>query len=743
MMLLKFTRHQLTIFILASCTNFFSSLCASLQAPFYPAEAEKKGATATEYGLVFGIFEFVCFVASPFFGKMVERIKPKILLTAGALVNSVSVICFGFIDFIDDRVTFVILSFVFRITASLGTSAAVVSAFSISIYTFQNDVGMMMSTLEMFSGLGFIIGPTTGGLLFHVGGFLFPFLCIGTLSLIVVTLTWILIPDAIEKQDEKKSKGKILSLLRNPAIAMDSISSIVASLSQGFVFVTLEPNLRQFNVSQVAVDFIFIIIAITYAVTSPIFGKIADKYVNPKYFIVISRILSIISYLIIGPLPILPIPKTLILWTIALFIQGLALSMGAVSSFVDSVKSAVKAGYPEDMTTFGLMSGMWISCFSCGAFIGPSVGGFLYDYVGFQNSTLFVIFVDSILFLYTGCRVAVTTPEDITYGLPSSFRMGPVFIIIQDNVFHSNQDGYRDSSTRPEDPSENTRFIDFIDDRVTFVILPFVFRITASLGTSAAVVSAFSISICTFQNDVGMMMSTLEMFSGLGFIIGPTTGGLLFHVGGFLFPFLCIGTLSLIVVTLTWILIPDAIEKQDEKKSKGKMFSLLRNPAIAMDSVVCVVSAISQGFVLVTLEPNLRQVRPLPILPIPKTLILWTIALFIQGLALSMGAVSSFVDSVKSAVKAGYPEDMTTFGLMSGMWISCFSCGAFIGPSVGGFLYDYVGFQNSTLFVIFVDSILVLNIHANNVRVFSQKKYEDNKKNRFTSSIIKNEMEIP
>ena len=35
-----------------------------LQAPFYPAEAEKKGASATQYGLVFGIFELVVFLVS-------------------------------------------------------------------------------------------------------------------------------------------------------------------------------------------------------------------------------------------------------------------------------------------------------------------------------------------------------------------------------------------------------------------------------------------------------------------------------------------------------------------------------------------------------------------------------------------------------------------------------------------------------------------------------------------------------
>ena len=34
-------------------------------------KAEHKGATASQYGLVFGIFELTVFVASPFFGKYV------------------------------------------------------------------------------------------------------------------------------------------------------------------------------------------------------------------------------------------------------------------------------------------------------------------------------------------------------------------------------------------------------------------------------------------------------------------------------------------------------------------------------------------------------------------------------------------------------------------------------------------------------------------------------------------------
>jgi hypothetical protein len=37
-------------------------------------QAEQKGASATEYGLVFGIFELVVFIVSPIYGQHVSRI---------------------------------------------------------------------------------------------------------------------------------------------------------------------------------------------------------------------------------------------------------------------------------------------------------------------------------------------------------------------------------------------------------------------------------------------------------------------------------------------------------------------------------------------------------------------------------------------------------------------------------------------------------------------------------------------
>ena len=49
-------------------------LCASLQATFYPIEAELKGATAAQFGAVFGIIHLSLFI----FGKIIHFVYPSI-----------------------------------------------------------------------------------------------------------------------------------------------------------------------------------------------------------------------------------------------------------------------------------------------------------------------------------------------------------------------------------------------------------------------------------------------------------------------------------------------------------------------------------------------------------------------------------------------------------------------------------------------------------------------------------------
>ena len=62
-------------------------LLLSLQPPFYPSEAEKMGATPSEYGFAFGIANLSLFLFSPLFGKYGPMIGTKLCFFLGALLQ--------------------------------------------------------------------------------------------------------------------------------------------------------------------------------------------------------------------------------------------------------------------------------------------------------------------------------------------------------------------------------------------------------------------------------------------------------------------------------------------------------------------------------------------------------------------------------------------------------------------------------------------------------------------------------
>lgn len=66
------SKRQWMVLAVLAYGNFCVAACVSLQAPFFPAECDKKGVTPEVYGLIFGVYELVILFASPIFGKLVR-----------------------------------------------------------------------------------------------------------------------------------------------------------------------------------------------------------------------------------------------------------------------------------------------------------------------------------------------------------------------------------------------------------------------------------------------------------------------------------------------------------------------------------------------------------------------------------------------------------------------------------------------------------------------------------------------
>ncbi len=98
-------RGQQIVILALFCSVYISwGLTDSIQAPFYPIEAESKGADIAEYGFVFGIIHLAIFVSGPIFGKHMHRLGLKNVYIFGVISTGVCSLLFGFLDFVEDKV---------------------------------------------------------------------------------------------------------------------------------------------------------------------------------------------------------------------------------------------------------------------------------------------------------------------------------------------------------------------------------------------------------------------------------------------------------------------------------------------------------------------------------------------------------------------------------------------------------------------------------------------------------------
>ncbi|CAL8093265.1 unnamed protein product [Orchesella dallaii] len=389
-----FSKKQWFLLLIFSIADLFAGIVYSLQAPFYPQEAEKKGATPTEYGLVFGVFELTMFLVSPIYGKYMSKIGPRVVFNAGIFITGTCCVLFGLLDQIQDRVWFIGLSFLIRILEASGNAGFSTASFTIIACEFPDSVATTFASLETFFGLGLIVGPTMGGGLYQIGGFILPFAVTGALLFLNATMILIFMPkgsSASETTDEKSSDGfTVLSILKVPGVMLAACAIITAALSIGFLSSSLEPHVRQFGLSPVETGLVFVINGGIYAISAPGWGWFCDRTSEPKYITLAGAILVTVGFLFIGPVPFIPIETKLWLTCIGLMIQGLGIGAVFVSSFILALRHSIDAGFPDNVATYSVVSGMWASVLALGLFIGPSIAGYLFEAVGFQWGSVFV-----------------------------------------------------------------------------------------------------------------------------------------------------------------------------------------------------------------------------------------------------------------------------------------------------------------------------------------------------------------
>jgi len=386
------SRRQHLILGCLAMAELTSQMCLSIMAPFFPSEATEKGVSSTVSGWIFAVFALVQFATSPLFGRLIPHLGSRLLIVTGQLLGGGCIMLFGFLDHIgtaDNNTMFIAYCFLLRIVLAVGCTASMTSGFAVTAAAFPNHIATVFGLLETATGLGMMVGPALGGILYQVGGFTLPFVVLGMLMILTVPLHMLWLPST----DDIRVGGRSISLLhilRIPAIIVVCFAIVIAALVWSILDPTLAPHIRSSgeDVSSSVLGLLFLLLSAFYAVFSPVWGWLADRMSNCTLMLAGGFVLSGIGLLLLGPSPWLSFigytetDQPLWLNIISLVILGISISLSLVPTFDKILDAVEKARIEESFAMYSIVAGVWSSCYALGDFIGPAVGGWLADQPG-------------------------------------------------------------------------------------------------------------------------------------------------------------------------------------------------------------------------------------------------------------------------------------------------------------------------------------------------------------------------
>lgn len=392
----KFTRRQWTYLILLYICNLCVFAAVALLPPFYPALAQSKGATATQFGFVFGIFRLTMGLVSPVYGKYMENLGLKYMLSSGVFTTAVTCILMGLLRLVDGSVMFIGLSFAIQIASAFGAAALTNVNSAIANKEFPKNSSSIFATLEIALGLGNTAGPLIGGYLFELGGYTLPFVVLGGVLVFVALTVVILLPtDDYHSTTEEHPSAKlsVLHVFKQPSIVLYIFNLITGTYGFGFFLGTMEYHLRPLNLMPLQVGYQFVLNSAVFSLAAWGWGWLCDVKKSSLTVCLTGAILTFLSFLLIGPAPFISLPFSLLLVMISNILLGVGNSAQVMATFSGVYKEAIACGFPSNLSTYGLLGGIWNCTFSIGCFTGFSTGGILLDLVGFQWASMSVVFL--------------------------------------------------------------------------------------------------------------------------------------------------------------------------------------------------------------------------------------------------------------------------------------------------------------------------------------------------------------
>jgi len=304
---------------------------------------------------------------------------------------------------------FVSASILIRVVSAISNAAVITSSFAFISIDFPHSIAKIFSLTRIMMNVGQLAGPALGGAIYELGGYSLPFITLGVLQCIVALVSLAVMPtyDNFLGTPKKGQGGAnndrhitVTKMIFIPGMWVAFTVFLVSTISNGFVSVTLEPCvLRKFELTPFYMGMLFGIKDGANSIFSPFWGWICDRKSWVRPGIIACCVMAALSFILVGPAPGLNIPLEMGIIIFAMFINGVAIGGQQVAGVVDALNEAIDAGYPDDPSTHGCVSGMWSSVSGLGRFLARTASGFLVDDFGFPVAAMIVVAIQ----VFVGC----------------------------------------------------------------------------------------------------------------------------------------------------------------------------------------------------------------------------------------------------------------------------------------------------------------------------------------------------
>lgn len=359
--------------------------------PIFPYYVISLGVGGIELGILTASFAVAQILFAGPFGHMSDRVGRK------------PVLAFSLMGFAAANVVYAFAGDVIIMTVARFGEGAVSAGFFPAANAFVADVtiptnrGKAMGYLGIGNMVGFIIGPTVGGVLAEFLGIRLPFIITALLALVTLVSLQTLVTEPetrlghLADSSDHLSIMQVLSLKPKAYVAL-GLSVFANVFAIGILEVAFILDVvSRFNVTPLTIGLFFGVIGLVIIVGNIGFGMISDR-VGRKWLIVLGSLLGALSLFMFM------IGSDIISFVGGGAVLGLAVSMRGPTTQAMIADLTDKRVYGSVMGVFGAVS-------NSGYVVAPLLGGFLYESSGVATESLALGYLVSLIGALSGAAL--------------------------------------------------------------------------------------------------------------------------------------------------------------------------------------------------------------------------------------------------------------------------------------------------------------------------------------------------